>query len=139
LCSLDNPPPVRVISATHAVVPGRFVELLDPRDYPEGADIGNHRQQIVQHQRQPALIPANLFPHCYRSGSHASLKPVCPDNVRTLGKWTLEQPQNDQVKPWLLRGAVNAGLAAFVFLDLLSRDPTKNKLIRYDECELIGK
>ncbi|HKY39208.1 MAG TPA: hypothetical protein VJN18_24890 [Polyangiaceae bacterium] len=139
LCSLDNPPPVRAIANGTGTDTGTFFELYHPLSYPQGADVGNHRHEIVQHEQHPSAIPANLFPFCHVKAGANTPKPVCPDNLVPLVKWSADTMPTDQVKPWLLRGAANAGLAVFVFLDLLSRDPVKHKLIRYDECELIGK
>jgi mono/diheme cytochrome c family protein len=41
-------------------------------------------------------------------------------------------------KKWAVRGAVNAALAVFLYLDQIERDPTKRSPF-YDQCELLGK
>jgi mono/diheme cytochrome c family protein len=143
LCSLDNPSPIRGFTNTGTEDAPRWVvtHLYDPAAYPAAADVANHERQIVKYGSRQ-VVPSNLFPYCYNTGSGSAPQPHCPPGVRTLQQNisnTFEELSSDEVKPWILRGAVNVGFAAFVFIDLMSKGDPNGKLIRYDECELLPK
>jgi mono/diheme cytochrome c family protein len=135
LCSLDNPPPIRAIASGSLIG-----QLFDPLSYPAGAPIGNHLRATVPYEQPTSVLASNLFPYCYGAGSSPELQPRCPENLRRLRTYdnNAEGAANDEVKAWVLRGAVNAGLSVFVFLDLMSRGDPRGRLIRYDECDRIG-
>ncbi len=78
--------------------------------------------------------------------------PYCPDalfakgtdtNGNAVQKWKLSTPLSDasvftfpDANNWALRGAINAGLAVFLYLDQLSQSGTPQPL--YNQCELLS-
>jgi hypothetical protein len=135
LCSLNNPPPIRSVNTNSTIG-----QLFDPLSYPQDAPVGNHLRATVPYKRPTSVLADNLFPYCYAAGSAAELQPRCPANLRPLRVYqnNTTAAANDEVKAWVLRGAVNAGLSVFVFLDLMTRGDPRGRIVRYDECERIG-
>ncbi|HKP61023.1 MAG TPA: hypothetical protein VJV78_30040 [Polyangiales bacterium] len=152
LCSFRNPPPVRIISQS-----GSALFLIDPLGwyrqygYPANAPVGNERGEVVN-----GITPANLAPWCvvpppddftknlsdeyvamYRQGKPL---PFCPD-------WWIEDAARTNVlsakelEAWTLRGAINAGVSVFFYLDQRLRDEQigKQALPAYDHCEDLNK
>jgi mono/diheme cytochrome c family protein len=152
LCSLDNPPPLRALfadfSGSSTPVPRvlHYTSFLDFSAYPAGAPVGNHRGLVVPHD--PAV--ENLYPFCIVKPSlEAELAvadayvaantlggqplPYCPASVLVSGGGT--QWDAPRLEAWAVRGAVNAGLMVFFYLDAVSKGLSPK---RYDQCELLS-
>ncbi len=143
LCSLNNPSPVHVIgvstqgpSVTAMVdIPfgpgGLFVSnigansLLHAASYPPSAPVGNDRGGT-----DPGLQPDNLWPWCAyaTSGSLPANLPACPPAIVTAANSVTP----DEADAWAVRGAINAGLGVFTYVESLeTRDPPPD----YNQCE----
>ncbi|HVY39008.1 MAG TPA: hypothetical protein VHM31_13780 [Polyangia bacterium] len=115
----------------------------------------DHRGQI-----RTGLTADNWFPMCVKKptaaadlaaadrlltanavgGSGGNVIPYCPDGFVTAAhqlKKTGDTSYDDGQK-WAARGAMNAALAVFLYLDEIERDPSKRQPL-YNECELRGK
>ena len=91
---------------------------------------------------QPGAHQGNLLPWCvvntaagreyaaaHPIGDPPEPLPVCPANLGT--------PMSDEAQDlWALRGAMNAGLSVFMYLDLVTRD-SKRVVPPYDRCDLM--
>jgi mono/diheme cytochrome c family protein len=69
--------------------------------------------------------------------------PFCPPGFLTDDRKLAVDVQADgadfvDARKWAARGAVNAALGVFLYLDQIERDPTKRKPL-YNQCSLIGK
>lgn len=157
VCSFENPTPVRVLqpggSAENGLLPVTEREMYLPAKYPPNLPIGDERGLI-----QPQLTPSNLFPWCVAEPQDAGVAqwlaeqktadgkplPMCPLEFLTEEN-RLEVTLDDQqryhfpgLQKWATRGAVNAGLAVFVYLDdLIGND--KPATPRFNECELLSE
>ena len=103
----------------------------------------------------------NLFPICIQKPTDApqlqiatralqaspvlgkNVLPFCPDGfmqasnqlaVDTSGS----APDFQDGRKWAARGAINAALGVFLYLDQMERDPSKKQVL-YTQCDLIGR
>jgi mono/diheme cytochrome c family protein len=108
------------------------------------------------------VTPDNLFPMCVAKPSDAAqlqiaqqalqaspvvgtnaVLPFCPDGflltahrLQVTGSGIGSTDYVDGVK-WAARGAINAALAVFIYLDQIEHDPTQRQPL-YTQCNLIG-
>ncbi len=131
--------------------------------YPPDAEVLDHRGRIVRGVR-----PENFFPVCFRrpgnavelaladkylqarpiGGPGGPIIPYCPKELFEPDpkRWLLKSEFDHEssrstlvdVVRWKLRGAVNAGLAVFVYLDQLQRGLVKPKPA-FNKCEELKK
>jgi mono/diheme cytochrome c family protein len=106
------------------------------------------------------VAPSNLFPICVQKPTDptqlqsatqalqsgkilgANAIPFCPDGFVQASH---QLAVNNNVSPvdyvdgrkWAARGAINAALSVFLYLDQIERDPTKRQPL-YTQCNLIG-
>jgi mono/diheme cytochrome c family protein len=133
LCSLNNPPPVHVmdgegtsqIDAPFDANTGQFVysgaKLLKPDAYPGSAPVGGNTSHT--------LGPDNPWPWCEYDHQIAQMRqwPECPAVDATASKFDVQDAET-----WAVRGAINAGLAVFLYVKSLeSMDPPPD----YNQCE----
>jgi mono/diheme cytochrome c family protein len=115
LCSVDNPTPVRALSPSvpwkEATRSELYVTGLFSRS---SSSVG---ELCVQTRNNP---DANAF--AQREGL-----PICPTSAAFWG--------STEARRWALRGAMNAGLAVFAYLDEIVSG-RKSAQPRFDECEL---
>jgi mono/diheme cytochrome c family protein len=69
--------------------------------------------------------------------------PFCPDGFvqashQLVVNNSVSPPDYVDGRKWAARGAINAALAVFLYLDEIERDPTKRQPL-YTQCNLIGK
>jgi hypothetical protein len=65
--------------------------------------------------------------------------PFCPDGlVSPDNQLAAEAGEFKDGRKWAARGAINAALAVFLYLDQIERDPTKRKPL-YNQCDLLPK
>jgi hypothetical protein len=66
--------------------------------------------------------------------------PFCPDGFVTPDHQVQISDSGDrfEARKWAARGAINAALAVFLYLDDIERHP-ENRLPLYNECSLLGK
>lgn len=157
LCSIDNPPPVRVGASdidmfvnidTHEtsddVEHDWSTDLVKPEVY-GASPVGNDRGGVDPN----GITPTNLRPWCV-IGSTDPAKPACPAVVASAATKTLNANfgntscgdattncySPDDADRWATRGAINAGLAVFVYLDAVVKG-TEPVLPDYTQCELL--
>jgi mono/diheme cytochrome c family protein len=149
MCRQGHPSPVHVMHlssscTSHLCEPSAFINgalsvsrsLIDPGSYPPGTPVGDPDGATGT---ASSLTADNAFPWCvqpldYLSGQQAldyiSAQgwPLCPQNVTY---WTTADASR-----WATRGAINAGLAVFLYLDGLEKKSAPDA--DYDECPTTG-
>lgn len=160
LCTLDNPLPVRMVSfETTGQTDFLYVSGLYRRaHYPAGAEVGEGGRKVA------GLSPSNISPWCVippspQSGAgRVSIErfpdylqrtglqlPMCPAEIladdapgRILFPKALPDGTvitgDDDVERWAIRGAMNAGMSVFVYLDAISRGLIQPKPA-YNRCQ----
>jgi len=127
---------------------------------PTGADsYGPHPVMDDRGSLEQGLTPGNLFPICVQKPSDpaqlpfadqalqasavkGNVIPYCPDGFVTAGN-QLTIANNGGVvdftdgRKWAARGAINAAMAVFLYLDQIESDPTKRQPL-YTQCNLLG-
>lgn len=114
----------------------------------------DHRGQV-----QTGLTADNWFPMCVQKpvapaelaaadrllhanavgGTAGGVIPYCPDGFVTSARQLKAGATGyDDGEKWGARGAINAALAVFLYLDQIERDATKRQPL-YNECELRGR
>jgi hypothetical protein len=97
-------------------------------NYPAGAPIGNERGESMAFQPND---PNNLWPWCFNDplGTQPPTVPHCPPAA--LGATNAFSA--DQAAAWSVRGAINAGLGVFRYVQSLEKmtSPPPD----YDHCE----
>jgi mono/diheme cytochrome c family protein len=127
--------------------------------YPLDAPVLNQRGELKM-----GLTADNVFPVCVQKPSGAAdlaaaeallsahpvgpgkvKMPYCPDQVITASSSQLVATEDQDNRytftdadAWATRGAVNAGVAVFLYLKKLEADPTAAKT-PYNHCELLPK
>ncbi|MBC7988544.1 MAG: hypothetical protein H7Y19_03030 [Luteimonas sp.] len=155
LCSRFSPAIVRVYEVTPAFIGLSQMfyaagdKLQGHADFPQGADVLDHNQKI----QTGVDAAANFYPACVKRSQtpeEAALlelhplrrdlrMPSCPDAFLANGTmmWQRRNPtdsQLDNVRRWILRGAISAGMAVFSYFDDPNRMPLKPQ---YNQCELL--
>lgn len=150
LCTFDNPAPVRPITVVlNGDTPGLFTgnTYYNASAYPQGAFVGNVTGGV-----EKAIISGNSFPWCVVTPSDPALVTFLHSLKGSDGASLAECPAGfiDPKNQWVdndmvgsvdldrfsSRGAINAGLAVFAYLDrMISQD--KGRIVGYDECELL--
>ena len=80
----------------------------------------------------------------HQTGADGTVIPFCPDGVATTANRLLVTGIGTGVvdfadgRAWAARGAINAALAVFLYIDEIERDPTKKKP-PYNQCDLLGQ
>jgi hypothetical protein len=148
LCSLNNPPPVRVVRPNWdptmpftGLSQGVVVALIDPSAYGSALAVGNERPFAPN-----ALAPlgaSNLSPWCVSDDNVAGAAayiaqaglPHCPPAlVSNCGASCWGAADIDR---WATRGAINAGLAVYTYVDSVVKTLSKggSPPPTYDGCE----
>ena len=157
LCSIDNPPPVRGLRAvnwTDSSISFKihpYDNLYRQQGYPISTPVGNQFGQIV-----PSLQSDNTMPWCIMPPMDAvelptaqqyaidhaisgNSLPFCPASLIS-GSYQMMQDlpgsggTNNDLQNWATRGAMNAGLAVFLYLDQVVAHGLQPKP-SYDHCE----
>jgi hypothetical protein len=129
-------------------------DLYPASRWPAGAPVGNDHGSI-----EDGIAPGNTMPWCLRVPKDPTKKsaatswvsdaahflngrpmPFCPESVVPPSD---NYPPNgdgrmtsDDIDRWTYRGAINAGMSVFLYLDdLVKRGATPQP--RYDQCELL--
>jgi len=138
LCSIHNPPPVRaLVVLTGEVVRTSTRQFYPQSSYPSTERVGDHNGSVRR-----GVQPDNLLPWCIANtpagiayaqnhpiGDPPEPLPVCPAD---LGAPLTEEDQEN----WATRGAMNAGLSVFIYLDRATRGITTPPP-PYDRCDLL--
>ena len=163
VCNLGNRPVVRVPYVTwSASTQASEINVLGSAslfwgdNYPASSPVMDQRGHVTN-----GLHPDNLFPLCIKKpsdsqelayanqflaahpigGPGGQVIPFCPPELFTAGS-QLSAPIDSATstynyidgKKWAARGAINAGVAVFLYLDKVERGlPTKPL---YDQCEM---
>jgi len=155
LCTFDNPPPVRMVTlkidAAMGTVSdpriyfvdipevGRQYPLFVPASYPNDQLVGDQLGEVTT-----GIQPGNSAPWCIERPDdgaavmiveqywadtlgHATAVPFCPEAQ-------MQRYSEDDVTRWSIRGAMNAGLSVFLYLDALAQGK-KERVVAYDRCE----
>lgn len=161
LCRIDNEPvPLRVIIpdfktgsiASYRAGITALGGLRLAASYPPTAKVGNHLGQV-----QTGIATNNEAPWCMSKPINAVLQtlieaewharapagvelPYCPDafiaDPSNLLPVTEADETKQSVERWATRGAMNAGMAVFLYLRALSAGD-KKPVIPYDRCDLL--
>jgi mono/diheme cytochrome c family protein len=155
LCSMNQSPPVRILyplgsGGFNGQFPVNAPQAIrDQASYPRNAPVGTDRGTVTT-----GIAPDNLMPWCLQidpgrqaaydaymsDASHLLAEgkpfPICPaDWLAQTPSWT-----DEDFARWNARGAINAGLAVFLYLDgIVSSKGAISPQPRYDQCELLGK
>ncbi|MDP8998572.1 MAG: hypothetical protein M3O46_00490, partial [Myxococcota bacterium] len=154
LCSMNNPPPVRVIRAFSGDPPwasianGDSFDLIDPGAYGQ-VSAGNQNGKV-----DATLTASNLLPWCVATDPPGAKNysaeqafatvnsfPVCPVTLPCATSAPDGGPATcwsaDRMDQWATRGAINAGLAVYTYVDGLVRDLSQGKAPKptYDQCD----
>ncbi len=138
LCSLHNTPPMTVLNFGGATQPDLNHARITPAFYPianysADALVGDQRGQVVT-----GIKPGNTFPWCVdraeaaisvsdlESFAAANNVPLCPAN------WSKVADEEARQR-WVNRGAINAGLSVFTYLDRFIKGEIPH--LTYDQCE----
>jgi hypothetical protein len=168
LCTLNNRPIVRVPTLPEGSwKAGTTVASLKVSGFklywgtgPAGESWYGANAVMDQHGNVATGITAdNLFPLCIEKPTAAGERtiadqaiaaspvnghviPYCPDGFVTdahMLAWESGNPPNFMDgRKWAARGAINAALAVFVYLDQIERDPSKRKPL-FNQCNLLPK
>jgi hypothetical protein len=155
LCGYENQPPVRVVRFLGA----NILLWWDPSEahatwawynasnYPATAPIGDQRGNVTT-----GLQPGNTAPWCMlapdandqnaqvalaqvQATRGSNPLPICPSD------WfnDANRVSGDDLDKWTLRGAMNAGMSVFLYLDKLEHDALQNKGPQptYDDCQAL--
>jgi mono/diheme cytochrome c family protein len=165
LCSLNNRPVVRVplITPSAALSPASFSlvgwSLYWGDTYPATSPVMDHHGRLYPN----GITADNPFPICVPrpadavgasamarflnanpiGGAGGNPVPFCPDALlSSSNKLAVEQQAGTTTYPdaekWAARGAINAGLAVFVYVDQLVHGLATPKP-PYDHCELLNQ
>jgi hypothetical protein len=127
LCSLNNPPPIHIIKGGNVDTPfdpntGQFVvnpnqDLYEPQGYPAGQPLGGNASHTQG--------PDNPWPWCISQFDDKPPpgSPICAQGTDFTA---------DDAEKWAVRGAINAGLAVFLYVKSLEQMPPPPD---YDQCE----
>jgi mono/diheme cytochrome c family protein len=108
------------------------------REPPAGSDAHAAADALLQRLAENAT-GGSVIPYCpaalFATGTDA--------NGNAIAKWRLSTPKDSNqnlsfpdANSWALRGAINAGLAVFLYVDQLSQTGTPHPL--YNQCELLS-
>jgi hypothetical protein len=165
LCSFNNPAPVRVVYPWGQTPPYASsglmssTALVDPAQYPQGCGLGTSGPYLVGDGGAPLTPPvpltsSNLFPWCIsppdpndaslfgskldaaNSFVQQSNLPLCPVTVSKCGPCCWDSNRIDE---WATRGAINAGLAVYTYVDGLVKNLSAGKGPQptYDQCSAL--
>jgi hypothetical protein len=127
ICALDNPPPVRVIEIQTDGTMRFGQSIAASAGYPPDARVGNHLTVL-----DTGIQPGNLFPWCIADNSlgqafalahqiNGENLPLCPGGLAGFNE------------SWKLRGAINAGLLVYLFVDQITKGLVTPRY--FDRCE----
>jgi hypothetical protein len=164
LCSLGNRPIIRVpipLGGTWASDSQvKDLTIDDSTEYwgadDKGNDLYGANPVMDQHGNVTTGITAdNGFPLCIAKPTGAELThanaalaatpinghviPYCPDAVVQPGNKLVKDDSGDHVdaRRWAARGAANAALAVFLYLEGIERDPS-SRPIPFNQCNLLS-
>ncbi len=146
LCSVDNPSPVRGLDATGGKLSVK--DTYTRASYPATARVGNQRGVLETGVGSDNLLPwcvlrpqtenpqdiANFEAFLVSRAIQGEPLPVCPTGLTVL-PITADAPELPSRESWARRGAINAGLLVYLYLDQFTRGQLRP--IRYNECELL--
>lgn len=149
LCGIDNPAPVRAFRIDEGLRLEQ-TSLFWPATYPTSTPVGDHRGHVParlgSENRFPWCVlqplPTNTAAVAFLSATKANdgkALPVCPPDFvveanRFKTAYVEGQEKHVDVEKWALRGAVNAGLVVFSYLDWLVGKGNEPPAA-FDQCE----
>ncbi len=162
MCTTANPPPVHVLRpdsqgqlrlgvqsiqdsnynlAIDTYAPGTIVAASS---YPAGVAVGNGVGGA-----DPTLQDSNVWPWCVDDTAATSAQsawitnnglPTCPASVKSASHACASQQEgavcfgNDEANQWAVRGAINAGMSVFLYVQSLE---TTDAAPDYNQCTLL--
>jgi hypothetical protein len=159
LCSMANPAPVHLLQLdphgllqlTVATTQDSQYDLdIQPQslvaaaNYPAGAPVGDEGANV-----QSSLQPTNLWPWCVDNTAATAAQsewlqsnsiPVCAASVIAAGQGCAANPTaacfgNDAANQWAVRGAINAGMSVFLYLESIENSGPPPD---YNQCNLLN-
>jgi mono/diheme cytochrome c family protein len=150
LCTLNNPPPIHVVGGNggfpqdldapfngEGVFESAGDSLIKPEAYPPGAPVGGNLSLNQGFGPDGAGNAVNVFPWCFASFEPNPPPgwPVCPKgssgvpvDADPAATFTTQDEEN-----WVVRGAINAGLAVFLYVKSL--EGVESPPPDYTQCE----
>jgi mono/diheme cytochrome c family protein len=163
LCSMGNRPLVRVPLVSNGWSSATTVDDLRISGFrlfwgasATGQDLYGANPAMDAKGNLTTGLAGNTFPICVQKPTSASetiqatqwltahkvrgnVVPFCPDGlVAPANQLTATQGEFKDGRKWAARGAINAALAVFLYLDQIERDSTKRKPL-YNQCDLLPK
>ena len=162
LCNLNNRPLVRVLVPQGSWKASTTVTSLTITPYSLYWGDSYGANPVMDHHGNVAtgIDATNLLPLCVAKPSDATQKgyadaalaaqkvngnqiPYCPDGIVQSAnqlQWVVSPQGTDFVdgRKWAARGAINAALAVFSYLDDIERNPSHRKPL-YNQCNLLGQ
>jgi mono/diheme cytochrome c family protein len=144
LCVMGQPAPLRILLATEEGATGIAftpTQIANPANYPSDAPVGNHLGKV-----ESGVQSGNQLPWCWvatasglaaaRAYAHEHAVdgrdlPECPTGYQT-SDWTPNVLTTEQKEGWAERGAINAGMAVFMYLDALGKGAKPRAA--YNDC-----
>lgn len=151
LCTFDNPAPVHTVfvslgNANSASQLGMSRNFYNASAYPANTPVGN-----VVGGVDSSLQAGNSYPWCVIQpadaasmayldslrGSDDKKLPICPTTLlEPANKWTESEMGEPELDRFATRGAINAGLAVFAYVDRMISQG-KGRIAGFNECELL--
>lgn len=152
LCTFDNPAPIHTVfvSLGNASIPsqlGMSRNFYNASAYPANTPVGN-----VVGGVDGSLQPNNSYPWCVirpadaegqayldsLRGSDEKKLPICPTALLDVAnKWTETETGEPELDRFATRGAINAGLAVFAYVDRMVSQG-KGRIPGFNECQLLS-
>jgi len=165
ICSADNLPPIRVLRLKYVAAntsSGAFLQFQDLRDrtaYPSntpvGTEFGTVENTLSAGNRLPWCIelqslpgagtdptPQQIDAYAVERALAGAKLPICPQqlfsNVEVMGTSVPSLWTDERSTTWARRGAINAGLSVFLYLDGVARGTIIPKPA-FNQCENLSK
>jgi hypothetical protein len=160
LCSIDNPPPVRGLVAESWTTDSvnlyvwPLKSLYRQEGYPANTPVGDQYGHVASNLSSDNTMPWCIVAPTNSADLAAAQKyvvdhsiggvalPFCPQSL-VSGGYLMQQDlpgsggTNTDLENWATRGAINAGLAVFLYLDQVVVHGLKPKPA-FDHCEQIS-
>jgi hypothetical protein len=137
LCALNNPPPIHIIDGVNQV------GVDEPFNKNTGDYTGFTGGSLINRSAYPATAPVggnpamtlaadNVWPWCEYDPTSKRV-PTCPAGISTPQNTVANALSASDEEAWVVRGAINAGLAVFLYVQSL--EAMNSPPPDYNQCE----